>query len=100
MNSPFSDTFTQAINQGGQFTVLVNARRRIPASGIVYKNDLIVTANHVVEREDELSVVLPDGKSIAARLVGRDPARDLVLLRLGQSGATPAQLASSIVQVG
>lgn len=100
MSNPFSETFTQAINAGGQFTVLVNARRRIPASGIAYKEDLIVTANHVVEREDELTVVLADGNSIQARLAGRDPARDLALLRLINAGASPAPLAGSPAQVG
>ncbi len=100
MSNPFSDTFTQAINQGGQFTVLVNARRRIPASGIVYKNDLIITANHVVEREDELTVLLPEGNTVKAHLAGRDPARDLVLLRLDQAGARPAPLSGNPVQVG
>ena len=100
MSNPFSDTFTQAINRGGLFTVLVNARRRIPASGIAFKDDLVITANHVVEREDELTVVLPDGKSVTANLAGRDPARDLVLLKLSQAGASPAQLAGSPAQVG
>ncbi len=100
MSNALSDTFVQAVNQGGQFTVLVNARRRIPASGIVYQSDLIVTANHVVEREDDLTVLLPDGKSVSARLAGRDPGRDIALLRLSQPGTGPAQAATSPVQVG
>jgi S1-C subfamily serine protease len=100
MSDSITDTFTQAVKQGSLLTVLVNARRRIPASGIIYQSDLIVTANHVVERDDDLTVVLPDGKSINARLAGRDPGRDIALLRLAQVGASPAQVAGSPAQVG
>ncbi len=100
MSNLISDAFTQAINQGGAFTVTVNARRRFPASGIVFKSDLILTANHVVEREDDLSVVLADGKSIPSRISGRDPARDLVLLRLSQPGGNSALPSTGTPQVG
>ncbi len=100
MSNAISDAFTQAISQGGQFTVQVNARRRIPASGIIYQPDLVVTANHVVERDEDLAVALPDGNSVNARLAGRDPGRDIALLRLVQAGARPAQVAASSVQVG
>jgi S1-C subfamily serine protease len=100
MNNPFSQTFTDAVTQGGQYTVLVNARRRIPASGIVFKPDLVITANHVVERDEDISVTLPDGKSVGAKVAGRDPARDLVLLRLDQAVASPARATEAPAQVG
>ena len=100
MANSFSETFTQAVSQGSQYTVLVNARRRIPAAGIVYKPDLVITANHVVEREDDITVVFPDGKSVAAKLAGRDTARDLALLRLAEAHGTPASAAAYEAQVG
>jgi S1-C subfamily serine protease len=100
MTSSFSETFTHAVSQGGLFTVLVNARRRIPASGIVYRPDLVVTANHVVERDEDITVVFPDGKSVSARLAGRDLARDLALLRLAEAHGTPASAAGYAPQVG
>jgi len=100
MANSFSDTFTNAANQGGLYTVLVNARRRIPSTGIVYRPDLVVTANHVVERDDDITVVFSDGKSIAAKVAGRDPARDLALLRLAESHDAPASAATYAPQVG
>ncbi len=100
MSNPISDTFVQAINQGGLITVQVNARRRIPASGILYQPNLVVTANHVVERDEDLSVLLADGNSANASLAGRDPGRDIALLRLSQAGATPAPAAAGPFQVG
>jgi len=100
MSNPLSDSFTNAVNQGGQYTVQVIGRRRMPSSGIVYKADLIITANHAVEREDDVSVVLPGEKTVSAKVAGRDPARDLVLLRLGDAAATPASAAGYSPAVG
>lgn len=100
MSNSISDTFTTAVNLGGVYTVLVNARRRIPASGIVYKSGMVVTANHVVERDEEITVGLPDGKVISAKVAGRDPTRDLVLLKLAESIGSPAQIATVPAQVG
>ena len=52
-----SDALADAAERAGQSTVLVNARRRMPASGIIFTADLVLTADHVIEREDELSVI-------------------------------------------
>jgi S1-C subfamily serine protease len=70
--------------------VRVEGRRRGPGSGVVWSPDgLVVTANHVVERDEELEVGLADGASIAAELVGRDPSTDLALLKMAASGLAP-----------
>jgi S1-C subfamily serine protease len=102
--SEFSEDLASAVAKAAQSTVLVNARRRLPASGIAYAADLVLTADHVLEREEEISVILPDGSQVPATIAGRDPARDLALLRLKQSaatpGATPAEAASQPAKVG
>jgi S1-C subfamily serine protease len=74
--------------------VLVNARRRMPASGVAFAADLILTANHVVEYDEDISVTLPDGSEVPAKLVGRDPGTDLAVLRLERAAATPAETAA------
>jgi len=62
--------------------VRVEGRRRLPSSGIVWSADgLIVTSNHALEREQDLSVGLAGDRRVAASLIGRDPATDLALLR-------------------
>ena len=69
--------------------VSVDARRRLPASGIVLSADgLIITAHHVVHH-DEINIGLPDGGHAKATLVGRDPSTDLAVLRAEASGLTP-----------
>jgi S1-C subfamily serine protease len=88
-----SDAMAAAAARAGAVTVLVDARRRIPASGISYAAGLVLTADHVVEREDDLRVVLPDGTELSAVLAGRDPGSDLALLRLEKSGTTALTVA-------
>jgi S1-C subfamily serine protease len=95
-----SDSMAQAVAKAGASTVLVNARRRMPASGIAFAADLILTADHVVERDEEISVLLPDGSEVAATVAGRDPGSDLALLRLEKAAAVPAELASGEARIG
>lgn len=85
-----SNAFTAAVETAGKSTVLVNARRRMPATGIAYAADLVLTADHAVERDEDLSVTLFDGSEIPASLAGRDPGNDLALLRLERPAAFPA----------
>jgi S1-C subfamily serine protease len=96
----FSDSITQAVKRAGQSTVMVDARRRFPASGIVYAADLVVTADHVVERDEGITVTLADGTSQEAGIAGRDPGNDLVVLRLSGAELTPAEPLSKEAQVG
>ncbi|MFN8463497.1 MAG: trypsin-like peptidase domain-containing protein [Anaerolineales bacterium] len=101
MSNPFtefSNYLTSAVEKGGESTVIVDARKRYPASGIAYAEDLVLTADHVVTRED-IKVTLPDGKSLAATIAGRDAGSDLALLRLPEKALKPAKT-SNDVKVG
>jgi len=102
MSNPLTDLsngLTSAVELGGAGTVLVDARKRYPASGIIYAEDLILTADHVVRRDEDLKVVSPDGKEYGAAIVGRDPGSDLALLRLGEKVLVPPKI-SDDVKVG
>ncbi len=96
----FSDSLAQAVAKAGGSTVMVNGRRRLPASGIVYAPDLVLTADHVVERDEDISVMLADGTTVNATIAGRDPGNDLVLLRLEKMTSTPAEKANGEAKVG
>ena len=52
-----SNGMADAVERISPALVTVDARRRHPASGVVIGNDLVLTADHVVERE----MALPDG---------------------------------------
>jgi S1-C subfamily serine protease len=92
----FSNDLSGAVEKGGGSTILVDARKRYPASGIAYADDLVLTADHVVTREENIKVLLPDGKSVNATIAGRDPGSDLALLRLSEKILTPAKTSDSI----
>lgn len=95
----FSNGLTAAAETAGASTVTVDARKRYPASGIAYTEDLVLTADHVVTREDDIKVLLPDGRSLGATVAGRDPGSDMALLRLSEKALTPAKT-SDEVKVG
>jgi len=92
----FSNGLSAAVEQGGAGTVLVDARKRYPASGIALAEDLVLTADHVVTREDGIKVVLANGNSLGATIAGRDPGSDLAVLRLSEKVLTPAKTSDSV----
>jgi len=96
-----SDDLAAAVTRAGSGIVTVHARRRMPASGIVWSADgLVVTANHVVERDEEITVGLPDGRDVTATLVGRDQGTDLALLKTDATELTPTPHATSPAKIG
>ena len=87
-----SNALAAAVQTAGPGVVRVDARRRLAATGIVWSEDgLIITANHVVRSDEDISVGLPDGESVSASLVGRDRSRDLALLQAEASGLNAAK---------
>jgi len=95
-----SEGMVQAVEKAGKSTVLVNGRHRLPASGIAYAPDLVLTADHVVERDEDLSVQLTGGETIQVSIAGRDPGSDLALLRLKDGTVIPAEKAAQEARVG
>ncbi len=96
----FSNDLTAAVERGGAGTVLVDARHRYPASGIAYAADLVLTADHVITRDDNLRIATADKKSFAVTIAGRDPNSDLALLRLSEKVLSPAKVAEAAAKVG
>jgi len=87
-----SNSLAAAAEKAAVSTLLVNARRRMPASGIAFASDLVLTADHVIEQEDGITVLLADGTEASAKLAGRDPGSDLAVLRLdGKERSAPAE---------
>src|SRR5580693_1389320 len=106
------------VEAAGGFVVGVEARRRTASSGIVWSaarpasaaapaggsppsgaapsaaapaapaGAVVVTADHTVEREEDIFVLLPDGRRVPAVLAGRDPATDVAALRVEDAGAS------------
>lgn len=98
--SELSEAMANAAEKAGKYTVLVDARRRMPASGIAIAKDMILTAGHVVEKEEDIRILFSDGKEAKARLIGRDPGTDLAVLKLDSASAVPASTAKNPARVG
>ena len=86
-----SNAMAGLVEAAGPSIVRVEARGRVPASGVVWSSDgIIVTAHHIVERDDNIKIGLADGNTVNATLIGRDPNTDLAVLKAEASGLTPA----------
>lgn len=86
--SVLSDGMADAVERIAASVVQVHGRRRRPASGVIHAPGKVLTASHVVEREEDLSVVDQSGRSFEARFAGRDPSTDLAVLDVpGLDGA-------------
>ena len=88
-----SNDLAGAVERSAASVVRVNARRRQAASGIVWSAGTILTADHVVERDDEITLGLADGSEIPATLVARDPGTDLAVLK-AQTTLSPIERGS------
>jgi S1-C subfamily serine protease len=105
-----SNAIASLVADARAYTATVYGRRRLPGTGIVWANDLIVTANHIVERDDEIEVMAGEAERTAATLVGRDPAGDIAVLRVeggsfsaaprSDNGIRPGELALAIGRAG
>ena len=86
--SPFEDFFKDFFERRGiprQNTPPQRPRRNETAQGsgfIISDKGLIVTNNHVITGASSITVVLHDGKTLQAKLIGADAKTDLALLKV------------------
>jgi len=93
MLQTLSDNLATAAERVGRRVVAIRARRRIPSSGILWRDGVVVTAQHTIQREEDIVITLPDGTDVPATLAGRDPGTDLAALRLAPTNAGPLDVA-------
>src|SRR5262249_22816982 len=90
-----SSRLSAAVEEIGEHVVAIHARRRIPSSGVIWRDGVIVSASHTVRRDGDVRIRLPNGEDSEARVVGRDPATDLVVLRASDLKPPPAPRADA-----
>jgi S1-C subfamily serine protease len=91
-----------AVETIGPAVVRVNGRRRRSGTGVVYGQNTVLTASHVLEREEDLTVDFHDGRNLSARFAGRDHSTDLAVLRvegLDLAAAGPAEGEARVGQI-
>ena len=92
-----SKELAAAVEAAGPRVAAVHARSRFSSSGVHWRPGIIVTAEHTIRREDEITVTLPDGKNAPATLAGSDAGTDLAVLKADWSG--PSDLPRAAVPV-
>jgi len=90
-----SDALAGAYAHAAASLVTVRSGQHGQGAGVIWSEDgLIATSAHVLKR-GTTEVMLPDGHSLAARLVGRHRDHDLALLRVDASGLPAAEIGAS-----
>ncbi len=72
---------------------------RHQATGFVWKNGLVVTADEALADEGDVQIRLADGSTKPATIAGRDHTTDVALLRF-EGGSTPIALSSTVPALG
>ncbi|MFI5316905.1 MAG: S1C family serine protease [Myxococcota bacterium] len=103
---PLLDAYSHAVidvvEAVGPAVIGVRAGRSEPGAGpaaagqgsgfLITPDGYALTNDHVVAAGPEVEAVLPDGRALRARLVGRDPATDLALIHVDGSALPFARL--------
>jgi S1-C subfamily serine protease len=95
-----SNDLAGAVEHASRAVVGVNGRRRVGSTGVHWRSGLVVTADHTVELDEDITVTAPDGRTISATVAGRDPAIDLAVLRIDGGPLAVADVASDAPRVG
>ena len=90
-----SSEFASAAEKVGSSVVAVHARRWMPTSGIEWKRGAVITVHHGVQRDEDIQVLLGAGRTVSAKLAGRDPSTDIAVLRIEEGSAGTPQLGDS-----
>ncbi len=91
---PFGDQFFRRFFDG-QLPNQQFSQEGLGSGVIINKGGYILTNNHVVDGADELMVKLHDGRELAAKVVGRDPASNLAVIKVEADNLKPAELGDS-----
>ncbi len=96
-----SNNLADVVEQAGRSVVIVNGRSRMSSSGVHWRQGIIVTADETIKRSEDITITLPDGRTLPATLVGRDPSTDIAILKLQNVELPVAEIGeASLLKVG
>jgi S1-C subfamily serine protease len=81
-----SNALAQVTERVAASVAAIHTEARGSSSGVVWREGVIVTAEHALRRDEEIQVTLPDGRVVPAALAGRDPSTDLAVLKCAEAG--------------
>src|SRR6266446_1091320 len=81
-----SNALAQVTERVAASVAAIHTEARGSSSGVVWRDGVIVTAEHALRRDEEIQVTLPDGRVVPATLAGRDPSTDVAVLKCAEAG--------------
>lgn len=95
-----SNQLAHAVELGEPAVVAVHGRPHVPSSGILWRTGVVVTSDHTLQRDEDITVTI-SGSQVAATLAGRDGGTDLAVLRVtGASGHEAKTVSDASVKPG
>jgi len=95
-----SNELASTVERAARAVAAVHARPRFSSSGVFWRPGVIVTAEHTIRREEEITVTLPDQTDAAATLVGTDGGTDLAVLGVEGAAFEPLPRAATVPSPG
>ena len=95
-----SESTAKLVERSASSIVSVDGGSRWHSSGIHWRSGIIVTAEEVLEHDENIKLTLPGGQTIDASLVGRDPTTDVAVLRFQPDGLPTAATVTASPRVG
>jgi S1-C subfamily serine protease len=94
-----SDDLAASVDRSTRVVVAIHARRRIPSTGVIWRQNLVVAADHTIQTDEAIDVRLADGAVIKAHVTGRDASTDICLLEV-EGDHAPASIDLTPLRVG
>src|SRR6476620_994393 len=96
----FSEQIASLVERAATSIVTFHGGGRWPSSGIHWRSGVIVTAEEILERDENIKLTLPGGRVANASLAGRDPTTDVAVLRFQPDGLPVATTAEAPLRAG
>ncbi|HWF11326.1 MAG TPA: trypsin-like peptidase domain-containing protein [Bryobacteraceae bacterium] len=91
-----SDRLAGAVEIGEKAVAAVYGRPHVPSSGVLWRPGIVVTTDHTLKRDEDVTVTLADGRNVPATVAGRDESTDLAVLRAASESAAAIAPDSSV----
>jgi S1-C subfamily serine protease len=86
----FSNSLADAVESAGRSVVGVLEGGRGGVSGTLWRPGIAVTAAHTIRGRQQVTVALPNGKTVTANVAGHDHGTDIAILKLEANSAEAA----------
>jgi len=96
-----SKELAETTAKAGAHAVAVHTESRGSSSGVIWRPGIVVTAEHALQRDEDIQLTLPDGRVASAKLVGRDASTDIAVLKCEQASvAVPSFIDTTTLNAG